>query len=80
MNKENCALKLVDEIILYYDARSEKHQKITGTSLKAYGERMTTNCIEVHINLGSDDKAIEASRGSAAMIRSAENCAVRGTD
>ena len=28
MNKENCALKLVDEIILYYDARSKKH-KIT---------------------------------------------------
>ena len=27
MNKENCALKLVDEIILYYDARSKKHQK-----------------------------------------------------
>ena len=27
MNKENCALKLVDEIILYYDARSQKHQK-----------------------------------------------------
>ena len=30
MNKENCALKLVDEIILYYDARSKKHQ-ITAT-------------------------------------------------
>ena len=28
MNKENCAFKLVDEIILYYDARSKKH-KIT---------------------------------------------------
>ena len=28
MNKENCALKLVDEIILHYDARSRKH-KIT---------------------------------------------------
>ena len=27
MNKENCALKLVDEIILYYDARSKKHKK-----------------------------------------------------
>jgi len=27
MNKENCALKLFDEIILYYDARSKKHQK-----------------------------------------------------
>ena len=26
MNKENCALKLVDEIILYYDARSKKRQ------------------------------------------------------
>ena len=26
MNKENCALKLVDEIIIYYDARSRKHQ------------------------------------------------------
>ena len=28
VNKENCALKLVDEIILYYDARSKKHKKI----------------------------------------------------
>ena len=27
MNKENCALKLVDEIILCYDARSKKLQK-----------------------------------------------------
>jgi len=26
MNKKNCALKLVDEISLYYDARSKKHQ------------------------------------------------------
>ena len=26
MNKENYALKLVDEIILYYDERSKKHQ------------------------------------------------------
>jgi len=26
MNKENFSLKLVDEIILYYDARSKKHQ------------------------------------------------------
>ena len=24
----NCALKLVEEIILYYDARSKKHKKI----------------------------------------------------
>jgi len=26
MNKENCALNLVDEIILYYDVRSKNHQ------------------------------------------------------
>ena len=26
MNKENCALKLVHEINLYYDARSKKHE------------------------------------------------------
>ena len=30
MNKENCALKLVDEIILYYDAPSKKHQMYDG--------------------------------------------------
>ena len=28
MNKENCALKLVNEIILYYYARSKKHQSM----------------------------------------------------
>ena len=33
MNKENCALKLVDEIILYYDARSKKHQIIQFNSI-----------------------------------------------
>ena len=27
MNKKNCALKLVDEVILYYDVRSKKLQK-----------------------------------------------------
>ena len=30
MNKENCALKLVDEIILYSDARSKKLKKCRG--------------------------------------------------
>ena len=29
MNKENCALKLVNEIILFYDARSKKYQITT---------------------------------------------------
>ena len=33
MNKENCALKLVDEIILYYDARAKKHKKNVVTML-----------------------------------------------
>ena len=35
MNKENCALKLVDEIILYYDARSKKY-KMAESSEKGY--------------------------------------------
>ena len=29
----NCALKLVEEIILYYDARSKKHQITNGIRL-----------------------------------------------
>jgi len=37
MNKENCALKLVDEIILYYDARSKKHQKTIHCLKSAFG-------------------------------------------
>jgi len=40
MNKENCALKLVDEIILYYDARSKKLQ-ITDSIIY-----LTFNCTE----------------------------------
>ena len=35
MNKENCALKLVDETILYHDARSKKHQ-ITLSNINAH--------------------------------------------
>jgi len=33
MNKENSALKLVNEIILYYDERSKKHHIIFSHSL-----------------------------------------------
>ena len=43
MNKENCALKLVDEIILYYDARSKKHQMIS--------ECLSPCCLNFHISL-----------------------------
>ena len=34
MNKENCALKFVDEIILYYDTRSRKRQPTTTTTVR----------------------------------------------
>ena len=34
MNKENCALKLVDEITLYYDAWSKKHQIYNANNIK----------------------------------------------
>ena len=34
MNKEKCALKLVYEIILYYDARSKKNVKLFTSSIR----------------------------------------------
>ena len=37
MNKENCALKLVDEIILYYDARSKNIKKLYFLICSEYG-------------------------------------------
>ena len=39
MNKKKCALKLVDEIILYYDARSKKHQ----SRMRLLEEMVTSN-------------------------------------
>ena len=46
MNKENCALKLVDEIILHYDARSKKHQ-ITAINSPPFpkGSSLCTHCL-----------------------------------
>ena len=45
MNKENCALKLVDEIILYYDARSKKHQMFGMSLCPSSGERTACHCL-----------------------------------
>jgi len=49
MNKENCALKLVDEIFLYYDARSRKLQVIPVVYAKLIIRKRTvyntTKCI-----------------------------------
>ena len=42
MNKENCALKLVNEIILYYDARSKKYQIL---DLYSKGTRFDTRLV-----------------------------------
>ena len=47
MNKEKCALKLVDEIILYYDARSKKHQTVTCFSHAVYSQNILT--VKIHI-------------------------------
>ena len=52
-NKENCALKLVDEIILYYDAWSKKHQS-TRTVLY-YGARLTHKFYQVSPDIGLFD-------------------------
>ena len=40
MNKENCALKLVDEIILYY----VKLNRVKNKSPKSIGELTVGNC------------------------------------
>jgi len=55
MNKENCALKLVDEIILYYDAWSKKYQ-ITKSQLYISRKRKTrvhafTSELILHLSL-----------------------------
>ena len=43
MNKENCALKLGEEIILYYDARSKKHQNIHTCTFVRVSSNETAN-------------------------------------
>ena len=40
MNKENCALKLVDEITLYYDARSKKNIRLYNAVVYTDGKTM----------------------------------------
>ena len=50
MNKENCASKLVDEIILYYDARSKKHQTSVNMLFWSVRWLLTTPvCIDVGV-------------------------------
>ena len=49
MNKENCALKLVDEIILYYDERSKIHQIINNSSTTRTVELQYLSCLNVVI-------------------------------
>ena len=47
MNKGNCALKLVDEIILYYDARSKKHRITLGIVFQNLEKRIQV-CLDVN--------------------------------
>ena len=49
MNKENCALKLVDEIILYYDARLKKHEIVKVCS-RTVSDRYERLCTERDLN------------------------------
>ena len=53
MNKENCALKFVDEIILYYDARSKKHQRNYYRSYSIVDSGRPTKRVVASINLPS---------------------------
>ena len=46
-NKENCALNLVNEIILYYEARSKKHQITAAIICLLVGVRCPYNEIKL---------------------------------
>ena len=54
MNKENCALKLVNEIILYYDAPSKKHQ----SPLQIYSFSPTVHILRLAV-LSAVDFAVQ---------------------
>ena len=54
MNKENCALKLVDEIIRYYDARSKKHQITYTVKMKTWEVFTAPTMLQPHIVTNQD--------------------------
>ena len=56
MNKENCALKLVDEIILYYDARSKKHQIAHKSGFHCILKVMDEELLQITIGAVTDHK------------------------
>ena len=51
MNKENCALKLVDEIIPYYDTWSKKHKKTSNCILQSNVPEDGHNYCPKHVKL-----------------------------
>ena len=44
-----CALKLVEEIILYYDARSKKHETTNGFAHRALEQAFWTQPSHLHV-------------------------------
>ena len=46
----NCALKLVEEIILYYDSRSKKHKKVRYLAHKSFPHAETDQPSTRHPN------------------------------
>ena len=65
MNKENCALKLVDEIILYYDARSKKHQSQSSGLQYQMSDRadiIVTSRMSLSVGWHRDKRAVTLNR------------------
>ena len=48
MTYMNCALKLVEEITLYYDARSKKHQMLKLCGFECACKRA---CVHIHLHV-----------------------------
>ena len=63
MNKENCALKLVDEIILYYDARSKKHQIFLYTEQECWWLLQKAETSEGQRNNKASERALAVRNG-----------------
>ena len=67
----NCALKLVEEIILYYDARSKKHQIVNYSLIFLYTtviNILTNNFSKEQCTLPEDDLRIETCRSILSVL------------
>ena len=57
-NKENCALKLDDEIIPYYDARSKKHRNTVCLRHYTHSHKIVKHCKSIYHFTAHDEVGV----------------------